>query len=102
MVTRSDPAPGWYSDPLGTGLLRAWDGSHWTTQTRTAEDVSPVLGGPSTRGESEPSLGATLVTTPALDQAEPESSAAELKPSDDVTPWPTSRTPRSGRRRRDG
>jgi hypothetical protein len=41
MVDRPNPAPGWYPDPLSEGSLRAWDGSRWTVQTRSATDVGP-------------------------------------------------------------
>jgi hypothetical protein len=29
-------APGWFTDPTGSGGLRFWDGQNWTEQTRPA------------------------------------------------------------------
>lgn len=36
---------GWYPDPAGTGLLRWWDGSSWTTRLeRPRPEVQPAFG----------------------------------------------------------
>ena len=51
----NDPLrPDWYPDPDNTGLLRWWDGSNWTQQTRPAapRDAGPVsaFGSPAASG----------------------------------------------------
>ena len=44
-TTTSNPAPGWYTDPVAEADHRWWDGNAWTTQTRTAAPA-PVFSPP--------------------------------------------------------
>ncbi|CAL9442657.1 hypothetical protein SUDANB95_02265 [Actinosynnema sp. ALI-1.44] len=37
----TNPQPGWYPERPGSPVVRYWDGSRWTTQTRPADDSSP-------------------------------------------------------------
>ncbi|NEM91687.1 DUF2510 domain-containing protein [Galbitalea soli] len=33
---------GWYTDPAGTGMLRWWNGSFWTTDVKSAYRMNPA------------------------------------------------------------
>ena len=40
------PEPGWYQDPSDDDLLRRWDGTAWTGDTRSSERMPPAPSGP--------------------------------------------------------
>ena len=40
------PEPGWYQDPSDEDLLRRWDGTAWTGETRSSERTPPPPSGP--------------------------------------------------------
>jgi hypothetical protein len=44
-ATSSSPTTGWYSDPAGTGNLRWWNGTTWTSKTRPSPTAERLQGG---------------------------------------------------------
>jgi hypothetical protein len=105
-VTRPSPEPGWYPDPLGTGSLRAWDGSQWTPQTRPAGNDHPALAPEASRAEPAISTGTTIVRT-ATTVRERRRGARVGQPLDldqrgTIDPDPIKGTGPPKRRRKDG
>src|SRR5687767_350206 len=38
-LTRSAPLPGWYPDPKDASLIRYWQGVKWTPQTKQRQEI---------------------------------------------------------------
>lgn len=66
-MTGAPPPPGWYPDPLGRPVLREWDGTAWTSETRPPPppvSPSPTAGAaastdaPPPDDEERPAIGA--------------------------------------------
>lgn len=75
--TITNPPPGWYTDPVAEADHRWWDGTTWTTQTRTAAPAPafnpPAL--PAPAPQPTPQVVVPTVTLPPL-RSTPRNGAA--------------------------
>lgn len=58
--------PGWYPDQNTTGLLRYWDGRHWTPHTRPAHAAPPIVRAAAARPPRLPLWQSWWVIVPGL------------------------------------
>ena len=99
MPDRPNSPPGWYTDPLGSGSLRAWDGTRWTTQTRRAGDAVTADAASAHQLERQPPSEPTAVATLPRDREPEISREADLPPHVGVNPDSTPRSLRRGRKK---